>query len=313
MNNLIKTILLLILITTLATLTIASIWFWHDYWRYPSTKQAVLKADFLPLQASANGTLVVYVKNRSLVNRGQLLCGIDPDPKRKQEKTADAALTAVMKKINQNRSKVTAAQKLAEERQRQLSDISKHIYDLQENGKIEDAALAKVDLENTKKALTSAQEDLTKAYQQLGNPLENTRQINEAKLQLNEAQIRTKITYVYAPADGLVDFTVPNGIQVVPKKFLGNIVKDNAWWVEAEFKPISTHNIKPYQLATITLANNSPAELQGEVKQVSSTAGGKIVIIRLLAVNQPFHDESISHVLIDTGKMALPAPYARSQ
>lgn len=287
---------------------IVGIWCWHDYWRYPSATHTTLKAELLPIEATASGTLVIYVQNHSLVTQGQLLCAIDPDPKRTQEKAAQAELTGVSNKINLQRRQVTLAQKQVEERVRQLSQISKQIYNLQQSGEIEAIDQKKIELETIKKSLLTAQEGVIKAYQQLGNPVENEQQLAQLKQKLAAAEARTKITYLYSPVDGLIQLDIANGTLVSPQKLLGNIVKDNAWWVEAEFESFSLLNIKRQQVARISLRDTPAVEIIGVVSQISRAGNQKIVTIRPLVNHQLMGNSRINRIQIDTAAMALPAP-----
>lgn len=275
-----------IIINTLATiaflgLIIAVVGVRYTHWQYlqehPSTHQATIKANIIPITSQISGTIdAVYVKNNTYVKRGDLLFGINTAQYKLALAKAQEDLNQIKQQVKEQEKAVNTAEKLVYEKQEQLSEISKSALQTQilvkenqfpasESKEIN--ALAKT----AETELKTAEKQLDDSYLQLGKRGEAQARIKNAEDALKQAQLNLEFTYVAAPTNGLINgLNLKVGSQVPANKSLFALIENNEWWIDATFNKHQLKLVQPKQMAICTLNNYPNRNFNGTVEAINA-------------------------------------------
>ncbi|MBD2858631.1 HlyD family secretion protein [Spongiibacter sp. KMU-158] len=306
----------------------------HYSARYPSTENAYIDATSVQVSAAVAGPVVaVNTASQRRIDSGQLLLEIDPLPYKLALLKAQSRLDLARRDVAEREAAVAAARASVAEVKVRLSNADKHwqrLKGLKREKYMSDDALeaaeaafyrAQADLQVVKAKLAQAE-----ARQQQQGALDS--QVVEAQANVEQAEWELEQTRIVAPCDGITDTVgVHKGETVVGYKALFNVVCDQDFWVEANFKETDLARIQPGQQVDVSVDMYTGHAFHGVVETISPAAGGVFsllppqnasanwvkvtqrvpVRIRITDADQhfPLRIGSSAHVRVDTGSQGI--------
>jgi len=143
---------------------------------------------------------------------------------------------------------------------------------------------SKLNFETNEKLLSNADNDLVNASSKLDVFRSNIAK-SEAVIKIKEARInqqKLKISFckIFASANGKVGkLSVIKGQYIQPGQTIGNIVRDEKFWIIANFKESQIENIKPGLAAQIKIDAYPDAKITGKVLSLSDATGAKFSLL----------------------------------
>ena len=127
--------------------------------------------------------------------------------------------------------------------------------------------VAKAQLDVAKNQLKQAKENLG----MIGN--KNAR-IKAALAEVRNAELNLKYAYITSPVNGkLVNFTLRSGTMVQAGQMLFDIVEQNRWWVDTNYKETQLDRIRVGQSAKISVDMYPNHTFRGVVESISAGSG----------------------------------------
>lgn len=264
---------------------------WVTGGRYEETENANLRQARVSIASDAAGRVVTAnIAENQMVEKGDLLFVIDPEPYRIALAQADAAVAAARLDVEQLRAAYN--QSMAQERSAASEvDYAKAQYDRA-------ADLADKGI-NTKSSLDEARNDLDKARQQLavarqgiesakaalgGNPDIQTDQhpaVMAALAARAKAAYDLEQTTVRAPASGIIaqasSFKAGQFVGIGTALF--SLVEIDDTWVDANFKETQLTHMKPGQKAEVVLDTYPDRTFEATVQAVGAGTGAEFSLL----------------------------------
>lgn len=265
---------------------IGFIWFWHHSLVYPSTEDAYVNANVVSAAPQITGSVVaIYVKNYQEVKKGQKLFEIDPRPFQISLDQAEAQLALARQTVAANIAAVSTDQALYRQREADLmlatqneTRIMRLVKDGQSSKQSGDEVVSAA--KAAKAALAAAQYQLHQAIAELGDLGEENAGIRQAQAQVASARLNLSYTTVTAPTDGmLVNFTTRVGDVVQASIVLFQIVDDQHWWVDSNYKETQLRRIRSGQTATVVLDMYPDHVFHGIVYRISPGSGAAFSVL----------------------------------
>lgn len=269
---------------------IGGLLYWHGLQGKVATDDAYVKQDKVSVTAEVGGkVLQAFVKNGQMVNAGQLLFKIDPQPFQIQLDQARAAIATAQANVTalSNDTALTGADIAAAredigfaqskfEREQQLwkqGFTTKADYDAAQHA-----------VSQAREALRIAQANQTQARAKLAHgaavPGENP-QVAAAEAQAEAAQLNLKRTAVYAPMAGQVagaDNLLP-GQQIVQNLPVLTLVAKQGTYVEANFKETQLAQMRVGQPALVEFDAYPDMKLKGHVASIGAGTGSEFSVL----------------------------------
>jgi membrane fusion protein (multidrug efflux system) len=257
-------------------------YFWHRARIYVTTDDAYIEGDIHLVSSRLPATVIaVDVESNQLVDEGELLVKLDPEPFEVQVRDAEAALEMARNEVDQLRAAVQAARAhltLAEATLEQAELDFKRTSDL-----VRDGVAAKDVLDKTKTArdvaaagVSAAAEELRRARAALGSTEEGMDHplIQKRKAELERARLELSYTNIYSPARGYVTrSSVEVGNRVQPGQPLMSIVPLDDIWVVANYKETQLENVRVGQPVEIAVDTYPDLTLKGRVESIMAGTG----------------------------------------
>jgi membrane fusion protein (multidrug efflux system) len=271
-------------------LLIGALIYWQSLQGKVSTDNAYVQQDMVAVSAEIGGKITeVLVKENQQVQAGQLLFRIDPEPYQLQIAEANAAIATAQANLTalSNAPELTGVD-IAAARE----DIAFAQSTLQRQRALFDRGFTtKADYEAAQHAVAQAREQLrqaeadqVEARARLSNgaavPGENP-QIAAAEAQRATAQLALRRTEVRAPASGRVSQAdrLQVGQQIVTTLPVLTIVKDEASYIEANFKETDLRDMRVGQKAKITFDAYPGVTLAGRVSSIGAGTGSEFSVL----------------------------------
>ncbi len=260
--------------------------YWHHEKVYPSTDDAYVQAHVVHIAAQVTGPVSkIYVDNNQLVQQNQPLFDIDPTPFQIAVNRAIAELAQAKQNMQAAQQAVSAAQAEVAAKQSQYDVAVKNarrILTLVPHGEASkaqgDEAVNDVDV--AKAGLNSAISELHKAQAELGQQGDQNAAVRQAAAQLAQAELDLKHTHITAPTSGkLVNFDLRVGTMVQQEQDLFELVNENLWWAEANFKETQLARIQNGQRASITVDMYPHHHFSGTVDSISAGSGSEFSML----------------------------------
>jgi len=277
---------LIIWVVILAIILTGLLIYWQYQKYYPSTDDAYIRAHIVNIAPQVTGPIAhIYVKNNQFVQKGQKLFDIDPAPFEIAVQDARAERDLTQQKIKALEATIKSAKALVAQRvsEQDVTEKDAHrIFALVKTGQATkqsgDDMRSKVQVAQA--ALDAANSELEKAREQLGKLGKQNAQLRAAEARLNQTKLDLKHTHITAPAAGqIVNFTARVGSMVQQGITLFNIVEDNSWWADANFKETHLERIKNGQSATVIVDIYPNHKFQGYVQSISAGSGAAFSIL----------------------------------
>lgn len=271
----------------IAMLLIAGTLYFFYYRKiHPSTDDAYVQAHVVNIASQVSGQVTnIQVKNNQPVKAGAVLFSIEIIPYKNEVLKAKAGLRLAEQQMNASSNSVgMASAQLATAKADLIAQEKqyKRIMSLVENNQ---AAVSKGDdmkarLDMAKAKVDEAENNLARAQQDLGVKGHRNAQMQKAKAFLAIAEKNLRDTSITAPASGhITNFTLRVGANVAAGQPLFQLVEDQHWWVDANFKETQLERIRPKQPVTIKVDMYPRKVFHGYVDSISRGSGAAFSLL----------------------------------
>lgn len=264
--------------------------YWQSLAGKVSTDNAYLKQDMVSVTAEVGGRITeVLVAEGAQVTGGQLLFRIDPEPFRLQINEANAAIASAQANVI---ALSNAAELNGTDIEAARSDVAfaqarfERVRALREKG-----FSTKADYEAAEQAVVQARERVRQAEDRQREararlasgpavPGVNP-QVAAAEARRANAQLALRRTEVRAPADGRIAQAdrLQVGQQAVPNLPVLTLVRENAAYVEANFKETDLDDMAIGQRAEIRFDAYPGLVLKGRVASIGAGTGAEFSVL----------------------------------
>ena len=281
---------LVLMLSLPAILLVGGLLYWQSLQGKVGTDNAYLKQDMVGVSAEVVGKIVeVAVQEGDMVQAGDLLFRIDPEPYRLQIAEADAAMATAQANLTalSNAPELTGVD-IAAARE----DIAFAQATLERQEALwRSGFTTKADYEAAEHSVAQAREELRQAQarQQEARarlaegpavPGENP-QIAAARARRAEAELALRRTEIRAPISGRVAQAdrLQLGQQAVTSLPMLTIVADTSSYVEANFKETDLDEMRPGQPAEIRFDAYPGLVLKGHVASIGAGTGSEFSVL----------------------------------
>ena len=257
---------------------------------YVSTDNAYVQQDKVSISAEVGGRIIdVAVRENDVVNEGDLLFRIDPEPYRIAIEQANAAIAAAQVRVS---SLETEFQTTGVDIDSAREDVAFYEKEYQRQSTLMQAGFttrarlqaAEHALSNARSRVASAQAGATKARAALAtgsaapgvNPA-----IKAGQAQRDQAMLNLSRTEVRAPVSGIVsqaDRLQPGQMMVQGLPGV-TIVASNKSWIEANFKETDLAHMRVGQPAEITFDAYPDLKVRGKVSSIGAGTGSEFSVL----------------------------------
>ncbi len=257
---------------------------------YVSTDNAYVQQDKVSISAEVGGRIIdVAVRENDVVNEGDLLFRIDPEPYRIAIEQANAAIAAAQVRVS---ALETEFQTTGIDIDSAREDVAFYEKEYQRQSTLMQAGFttrarlqaAEHALSNARSRVASAQAGATKARAALAtgsaapgvNPA-----IKAGQAQRDQAMLNLSRTEVRAPVAGIVsqaDRLQPGQMMVQGLPGV-TIVDSNKSWIEANFKETDLAHMRVGQPAEITFDAYPDLKVRGKVSSIGAGTGSEFSVL----------------------------------
>ena len=257
---------------------------------YVSTDNAYVQQDKVSISAEVGGRIIdVAVRENDVVNAGDLLFRIDPEPYRIAIEQANAAIAAAQVRVS---ALETEFQTTGIDIDSAREDVAFYEKEYQRQSTLMQAGFttrarlqaAEHALSNARSRVASAQAGATKARAALAtgsaapgvNPA-----IKAGQAQRDQAMLNLSRTEVRAPVSGIVsqaDRLQPGQMMVQGLPGV-TIVASSKSWVEANFKETDLAHMRVGQPAEITFDAYPDLKVRGKVSSIGAGTGSEFSVL----------------------------------
>ena len=257
---------------------------------YVSTDNAYVQQDKVSISAEVGGRIIdVAVRENDVVNEGDLLFRIDPEPYRIAIEQANAAIAAAQVRVS---ALETEFQTTGIDIDSAREDVAFYEKEYQRQSTLMQAGFttrarlqaAEHALSDARSRVASALADATKARAALAtgsaapgiNPA-----IKAGQAQRDQAMLNLSRTEVRAPVSGIVsqaDRLQPGQMMVQGLPGV-TIVASNKSWIEANFKETDLAHMRVGQPAEITFDAYPDLKVRGKVSSIGAGTGSEFSVL----------------------------------
>lgn len=268
----------LVILIAVVALGILGGYFWFQYQKiHPSTSDAYLEANSVYVSPQIRGQVSkVDVKSYQQVHKGDVLLEINPSP-------FQLALAQAKAQLNLAKTQVvsaTADEKTAKAEARDalnVKNFQKIDYDrvksLSKKG-LASQQQADTSLYKLKEAVAKYQAAESKINSAQARLQQASAQIEAMQVAIDKAKLDLSYTKITAPAEGVLgEVSVQPGQYVSVGEKLFPMVRNNAFWVAANFKETDLAQIKAGQSAQLALDMYPDHVFSGVVESISPASG----------------------------------------
>ncbi|MEK9993163.1 MAG: HlyD family secretion protein [Hydrogenophilales bacterium] len=268
----------------------SSLYFYTTTGDVVTTENAYVKSDVINVSSEVEGVVsAVYVSDNTSVAKGEKLFSIDPIPYQIKYENLKSELDLVEKELLEmqttyrtyleslNESKITI-DFLKKQLSRYETLLSKGAitYDMFDQKK------HKLDLEFSKNKILK--ENIKKISIALDGKLKGSIKKHPKYIRsvtnLQRAQLDLDKTTIFAPANGtLIGMKLQSGEFISAGKPIFNIIDDNFFWIEANFKETQLTNVRVGQIATATTDMYPDIQLDGKVISIAKASGSEFALL----------------------------------
>ncbi len=269
---------------------LVGLWWYATSGRYVTTENAYVKADIVAVTPDVQGSVVaVEVAENQLVQKGDVLFRIDPEPFRIKLDLAEAKLRAVANEIEASRAEFREIQaqidealarvdffKQQAERQRALKKrgISAEV-------RLEEAEL---NLAAARQRVRALREKLRRVLAELGgdpaSAVELHPRYQQAEAERRMAALDLERTVVRAPVDGIVSrMRLQTGEWVEEGQPAFTIIDPQSTWIEANLKETQLQHVQVGQAAEIEVDAYPGIVWHGRVASLSPATGAEFALL----------------------------------
>jgi len=248
---------------------------WHDYYKYPRTDNAYVRADSVAIAPQVSGTLVeLPVSDNQQVKRGDLLFVVDPRPYESVLREAEAKLSLTRVEIRSLEDAVRTAEASLRGRQADAANARQYLHRIEpllaERFVTENEVFqARSRLATSEAAVESARSDLAKAKSSLGEIGGVNARIEDAEAAVEHAQLNVGYCRVTAPFDGFItNLNTAAGQMASPAHPIITLIDARTWYVMANFREEFLGHIEPGMEAEVFLPSHPSLRFKGHVQGI---------------------------------------------
>ena len=226
----------------------------------PSTNQARVRGYIVPIASQVSGVVSsVNVAINDIVENGEVLFDIDPEPFEIAVKKAQADLEKAGQDIGASTANVAAAQASLADARAKLNSVqtdANRFIVMEGSGVVPQARVdrARSDVEQAKEKVANAEADLQRAKEQLGTKGKENPKIRAALSALEKARFDLSNTSVRAPSTGAItNMKIDIGHYAQAGNPVMVFVSIKDVWVEAYMRENNLGNVKAGDKAEIVL------------------------------------------------------------
>ena len=242
----------------------------------PFTDNARVRAFVSPIAPSVSGHVVhMHNKNNDIVNQGQIVARINPEPYLIAVDRAEAALEIAGQEVGAKTAHVAAANAQLVEVTSQYNQAKLHQQRVTAIGKKGYVSQAEVDRSNTQvekyhASIARAEANLEQAKLDAGLHTEHNPRLQKALADLSQARIDLENTVIRAPALGLVsNIRYDMGVYVNAGTPIMTHISAKDIWLEAHLRENNLQNIKLGDPVSIVFDAAPGNVYQGKVSSIS--------------------------------------------
>lgn len=257
---------------------------------YVSTDNAYIQQDKVAVSAEVSGRIVeVAVRENQHVQAGELLFRVDPEPYKLAVAEAQAVIATAQARLEKlETAYITAGVEIETAQQ----DVAYYAREYQRQLELEKTRVStQVALQAAEHALTQAQSKLSMAQAEAAeakaalstggsvggvNPdvLSAKVRLEQAKLNLSRAEVRAPVSGIVTQADRLqLGQVMMQGLSAL------SLIKNDASWIEANFKETELENMRIGQAVDITVDTYPNMALTGHVASIGAGTGSEFSIL----------------------------------
>jgi membrane fusion protein, multidrug efflux system len=264
-------------------MVLGSVFYYQYSQKHPSSDDAYVNAHVIYLAPQVDGTVLsVAVENNQTIKAGQILFKIDPAPYQYAKDQAVATLKLDQSKLSEALANVVVAEANLKQAQADLFTakaneqrisilVKEHQASPQEGDQAQGAYLSA-------QAKVLAMEASVIAAQKNVSVAEHEVEVSEANLKT--AELNLSYTDVIAPAAGrLSEFMVRPGNYVIAGTSLFQLVEEDLWWVDTNYKETQIQHIHSGQVARIKMDMYPGHIFKGTVFALSPSSGASFSLL----------------------------------
>jgi membrane fusion protein (multidrug efflux system) len=275
------------LVTLLLALSAAGVYaYWQNAQRERSTENAYVNADVVQVASLSNGPVVaVHVKEGQLVQAGEPLFDVDPEPYKVALAQARAKLAQADQGTRQDQTDVSAneaalSQALADLANAKAAAQRTHSLVQQSflSRQAEDDAQVKVTVAEA--GVAQARAKLAGAQVHVASTAGATPAVLAARSAVEQAELDLAHTHVVASKTGwIANLSLVPGTSVVAGLPLFALVAKGSFWVDANFKETELPGIQPGQKAEVEIDMLPGHAYEGVVDSIGNGTGAAFSLL----------------------------------
>lgn len=266
-------------------------YFWLTGGRYIDTDNAYVQQPKVSVSSDVAGRIVsVAVKDNQLVQAGDALFAIDPEPYRIALSQSDAALATARVNVEQLRvgystanAKLEAARSTLAIRQKEWDRAA----NLQKQGISAESALddSRLALQQAEANVSLEEQDVANAAAALGGDpsikTDDHPSVRAALAARENAQRNLDKSTIVAPANGIISqvASLNVGQFIATGSTIATLVETGDTWVEANFKETQLTGLAVGMPVEITVDAYSSKKLKGHVDSIGAATGAEFALI----------------------------------
>ncbi|ASI96581.1 HlyD family secretion protein [Vibrio rotiferianus] len=242
----------------------------------PFTDNSRVRAFVSPVSTSVSGYVInLPVKNNQIVEKGDLIAKIDPEPYKIAVEQARAELELAGKDVGIKTAHVATANANYVEAQMQLRLAKlnyQRVYSVGQKGYVSKSEVddVRTSLEVQKAHLKVSLAELEQAKLDAGSNFENNPTLTKALAKLSQAEFDLKNTTIFAPRKGVIsNLRYDVGVYINAGSPIMTHISTNEVWIEAYLRENNLQNIEHGDNVSIVFDSAPGKIFRGEVSSIS--------------------------------------------
>ncbi len=242
----------------------------------PFTDNSRVRAFVTPVASSVSGYVTsLPVKNNQLVQQGELIASIDPEPYQLAVEQAKAELELAGKDVGVKTAHVATANAnfVEAKTQLKLAELNyQRVYSIGQQGYVSKSEIddARTSLESKKAYVAASLAELEQAKVDAGTNFEHNPTLTKALAKLSQAEVDLKNTSIYAPRKGIVsNLRYDTGVYVSAGSPIMTHISVTNVWLEGHLRENNLQNIQLGDAVSIVFDSAPGKVFQGRVRSIS--------------------------------------------
>jgi membrane fusion protein (multidrug efflux system) len=290
-------VLIVVAIVALAAMTVGGRMWWRSHY-FVETDNAYLSGHVHPVSSRIAGNITrILVDDNQTVREGDLLAELDPADQRVKVEQIQAQIASAEQQVIQGEAQIAQARAQASAAVAQVAQSDAQLQRAQQDAKrygelytseMKAVSKAEVDAANATRtgatADVAARRDAVLAAQAQIAAVSSAREVIKAQIKILQVQLKDahqQLSYnkIFAPIAGRVGKrSMEIGARVQPGQQLAAIVQEESW-VTANFKETQLAQLRPGQVAVVTIDAIPEHELNARIDSFSPASGAQFALL----------------------------------